>query len=105
MFILSKIPKAALPLFVGCALCVAGRAQGGDERAPILQAAVDTAAKETCAEFTSPALKADQLAVTVIDLRGPAPVAANYRGDVRFYPASVIKLFYLAATHRWLEDG
>lgn len=66
---------------------------------------VRRAAEETCAEFASPALKPDQLAVTVIDLRGAAPVAANYRGDARFYPASVIKLFYLAATHRWLEDG
>lgn len=63
------------------------------------------AVEETRAEFTSPALKPEQLAVTVIDLRGPTPVKADYRGDERFYPASVIKLFYLAATHRWLEDG
>lgn len=66
---------------------------------------VRRAAEETQAEFTNPALKPEQLAVTVIDLRGPAPVRAHYRGDERFYPASVIKLFYLAATHRWLEDG
>ena len=66
---------------------------------------VRRAAEETQAEFTNPALKPEQLAVTVIDLRGPALVRAHYRGDERFYPASVIKLFYLAATHRWLEDG
>lgn len=66
---------------------------------------VRRAAEETQAEFTSPALKPEQLAVTVIDLRGPASVWAHYRGDERFYPASVIKLFYLAAVHRWLEDG
>jgi beta-lactamase class A len=66
---------------------------------------VRRAAEETQAEFTSPALKADQLAVTVIDLRGATPMTASYRGDARFYPASVIKLFFLAATHRWLEDG
>lgn len=66
---------------------------------------VRRAAEETQAEFANPALKPEQLAVTVIDLRGPAPVPAHYRGDERFYPASVIKLFYLAATHRWLEDG
>jgi beta-lactamase class A len=70
-----------------------------------LQAVVDTAAKETCAEFTAPALKPDQLGVTVIDLRGPAPVRASYRGGERFYPASVIKLFFLAYTHRLMEDG
>lgn len=66
---------------------------------------VRRAAEETQAEFASPALKPEQLAVTVIDLRGATPVRAHYRGDERFYPASVIKLFYLAATHRWLEDG
>lgn len=66
---------------------------------------VRRAAEETQAGFTNPALKPEQLAVTVIDLRGAAPVQAHYRGDERFYPASVIKLFYLAATHRWLEDG
>ena len=70
-----------------------------------LQDAVDRAAADTRAEFASPALTPDQLAVTVLDLRGTAPVRAHYRGDERFYPASVIKLFYLAATHRWLEDG
>lgn len=66
---------------------------------------VRRAAEETQAEFANPALKSEQLAATVIDLRGPAPVQAHYRGDERFYPASVIKLFFLAATHRWLEDG
>jgi beta-lactamase class A len=30
---------------------------------------------------------------------------ASYRGDERIYPASVIKMFYLVAAHRWLEDG
>jgi beta-lactamase class A len=69
-----------------------------------LDDAVRRAAEETQAGFTNPALKPEQLAVTVIDLRGAAPVRAHYRGDERFYPASVIKLFYLAATHRWLED-
>lgn len=66
---------------------------------------VRRAAEETQAGFTNPALRPGQLAVTVIDLRGAAPGQAHYRGDERFYPASVIKLFYLAATHRWLEDG
>jgi hypothetical protein len=29
---------------------------------------------------------------------------AHHRGDVPIYPASVVKMFYLAATHQWLED-
>lgn len=70
-----------------------------------LQEAVDRSVAEALAEFKAPALKPEQLAVTVLDLRGAAPERAHYRGDERFYPASVIKLFYLAAAHRWLEDG
>ena len=70
-----------------------------------LQTLLDRAVAETHAEFTAPALKPEQLAVTVIDLRGAAPERAQHRGEARFYPASVIKLFYLAAAHRWLEAG
>ena len=29
---------------------------------------------------------------------------ASFRGHERVYPASVVKLFYLVAVHRWLED-
>ena len=29
----------------------------------------------------------------------------SYRGCERFYPASVVKLFYLVAIHEWLEGG
>lgn len=105
MFILSKIPKVALSLVAGCTLGAAAYAQGLVEGTSVLQAAVDRAAKETCAEFTSPALKPDQLGITVIDLRGPAPVTASYRGAERFYPASVIKLYFLAYCHRLMEDG
>lgn len=70
-----------------------------------LQRVVDLAVADTRAEFTAPELKADQLAVTVVDLRGPAPVRASYRGDARIYPASVIKLFFAAYAHRLMEDG
>jgi beta-lactamase class A len=31
-------------------------------------------------------------------------VTASFRGNERVYPASVVKLFYLVAAHRWLED-
>lgn len=86
-------------LFLGGALL------GNATASTPLQSAVDRAVTETRAEFTGPVLKPEQLAVTVIDLRGTTPVQADYRGGARFYPASVIKLFYLAATHRWLEDG
>lgn len=35
-----------------------------------------------------------------------APVrGAGHRADVPIYPASVVKLFYMAAVEQWLEDG
>ena len=77
----------------------------GLARAQSLQAAVDRAVQETCAEFKAPALRPEQLGVTVLDLRGSAPVRADYRGGERFYPASVIKLFFLAYAHRLMEAG
>ncbi len=58
------------------------------------------------ARFPQPELRADQLAITLIDLSDPArPVRASVRGDVPIYPASVVKLFFLVAAHRWMEDG
>jgi beta-lactamase class A len=70
-----------------------------------LQALVDKAARETLAKFADKKLEEKQLSITLIDLRDPAkPVTASFRGNERVYPASVVKLFYLAATHRFLED-
>ncbi|HEY0159155.1 MAG TPA: serine hydrolase [Thermoanaerobaculia bacterium] len=44
-----------------------------------------------------PKLKADDLAITVIDVTKPALLArGDYHGDVPFYPASVIKLFFMS---------
>jgi hypothetical protein len=73
---------------------------------PPLQSLVDRAAHGALARFRAENLQPDQLALTLLDLRDPAaPVRASYRGGVPIYPASVVKLFYLAAAHRWLEDG
>lgn len=94
---------AALLLAAGLVTVSAFSASAADAGA--LQAVVDRAVAETRAEFTSPELKPDQLAVTVVDLRGPAPVWAGYRADARHYPASVIKLFFAAYAHRRMEDG
>src|SRR6188474_533768 len=70
-----------------------------------LQSLVDKAARETIAKFAEQKLEEKQLSITLIDLRDPAhPVTASFRGNERIYPASVVKLFYLAAAHRWLED-
>jgi beta-lactamase class A len=70
-----------------------------------LQSLVDEAARKTLEKFADKKLDEKQLSITLIDLRDPEhPVTASFRGNERIYPASVVKLFYLAAAHRWLED-
>ena len=72
---------------------------------PSLQALVDRAAKTTLDRFADKKLQESELSITLIDLRDPKrPVTASFHGNERIYPASVVKLFYLVATHRWLED-
>lgn len=71
-----------------------------------LQKIVDTAAQKTLEQFTDKKLLTNELAITVIDLRDAAkPTRGSFRGDEQIYPASVIKMFYLVAAHRWMEDG
>ncbi len=79
---------------------------------------------ETFAEFADKKLQPSDLAISLIDLtnlsdlgnqtntNGKSDIrvktnleaAADYRGEESIYPASVVKLFYLVATHQWLED-
>jgi len=103
----AKLGRAAAICFAGS--LVASAAEPGAWKpgtSVALQALVDRTVAETRAEFSAPALKPEQLAVTVVDLRGPAaPVLASHRGDEQYYPASVIKLCFLAYAHRLMEDG
>jgi len=70
-----------------------------------LQLLVDRAAKTTLEKFAERKLEEKQLSITLVDLTGPAhPRTASFRGNERVYPASVVKLFYLVAAHRWLDD-
>jgi hypothetical protein len=74
-------------------------------QARTLQSLVDEAATKTLAKFADKKLEEKQLSITLIDLRDPEhPAKASFRGNERIYPASVVKLFYLVAAHRWLED-
>lgn len=75
-------------------------------QSPELQALVDKAAQEALKKFESKGFKSENLSVTLIDLSAKPPYnVASYRGDVQIYPASVVKMFYLAAVHQWLEEG
>ncbi len=82
-----------------------GIAQQGPNPQNSLQDLVNRAAKTTIDRFADKKLEEKHLSITLIDMRDPAhPVTASFRGNERIYPASVVKLFYLVATHRWLED-
>ncbi|HEX3102134.1 MAG TPA: serine hydrolase [Pyrinomonadaceae bacterium] len=78
-------------------------------KAPVIEAAADlqnvlnNAVSEVVA---AKGLKPEEVAATLIDLRDPVKFEmAEVRGGQRIYPASVVKLFYLAALQRQLEDG
>ncbi len=61
-----------------------------------LAARVNRAAEASLKEF--PRLGASNLALSVIDLSVPeTPVRADYHGDMSFYPASLVKLFFMVA--------
>jgi len=64
-----------------------------------LGAKLNRAAEASLRDF--PRLTADNLALSVIDLTKPdAPIRADYHGDASFYPASLIKLFFMVETYR-----
>lgn len=69
-----------------------------------LQALVSVAVRDVLADTNN--LKPDELAVTLIDLRDSSKfMMAEVRGQERIYPASVVKMFYMSALERQLEDG
>jgi beta-lactamase class A len=64
-----------------------------------LAAKLTRAAEASLKDF--PRLTADNLALSVIDLSKPdAPIRADYHGDAPFYPASLVKLFFMLETYR-----
>jgi beta-lactamase class A len=99
-------------IFVCCVTAPAQDRAGTDAARPAnataprtLQELVDEGARTALDKFKEKGLKAENLSITLIDLRDPRhPARASFRGNERIYPASVVKLFYLAAAHRSLED-
>ena len=90
--------KIAKTLFILLAITTSIHAQS-------LQDLVDRAAKTTLDRFADKKLQESELSITLIDLRdAKRPGTASFHGNERIYPASVVKLFYLVAAHRWLED-
>ena len=56
-------------------------------------------------EITASRFKPNEIAATLIDLHDPRNLRwANVNGEQALYPASVVKMFYMVALHRQLED-
>ena len=80
-------------------------------KAPILTVSSDlkgivaTAVGNVFESFREKGFKNTDIAATLIDLRDPTDWKwADYRGEEKIYPASVVKMFYMAALERQLED-
>lgn len=64
-----------------------------------LSTALTRAAEKTLKDF--PKLTADNLALSVVDLTRPDKIVrADYHGDAPFYPASLVKLFFMVEAYR-----
>jgi len=71
-----------------------------------LQSILNTSIGEALNSYPSGGFKADDIAATLIDLRKPEDLRwASLSGERPIYPASVVKMFYMAALERQLEDG
>ncbi|HEV3484277.1 MAG TPA: hypothetical protein VG106_02645, partial [Vicinamibacterales bacterium] len=62
---------------------------------PRISTKLEMAAQATLKAY--PKLKADDLAIALVDVTNPSIIGrGDYHGDAPFYPASVIKLFFMA---------
>ena len=76
------------------------------ENSPELQTLLSRAVGEMLDSYPSRGFKSDDISATLIDLRDASNLRrADFRGDAQIYPASVVKMFYMAALERQLEDG
>src|SRR5438105_7236145 len=106
-FVLSSIMIAALSILAASTIAQQRDSLAAVDysRAASLQELVNQAAHTALTKFADKKLTESQLSIALIDLRDlQHPAMASFRGNERVYPASVVKLFYLVAVHRWLED-
>ncbi len=73
------------------------------ERSAKLQAILSSAVSDV---MTAHKIMPEEIGATLIDLRDPNRLqTAEVNGEKRLYTASVVKMFYMAALERQLEDG
>jgi len=66
---------------------------------------VASIAKETVREFADKGLTEEGISITLIELSPRALSSGSSRGDVSYYPASVVKTFYVAYYESLKEAG
>ncbi len=76
---------------------------------PALDQALAKIAAETVAAFAEKGLAEEGLSIAVIDMTGPVPggsfPAGAWRGDVSYYPCSVVKICYLSYYEARRQSG
>ena len=76
------------------------------ERSAALQSLLQSAVDDALEKFRDKNLKPEELAATVIDLRDANNLKmADFRGEEKIYPASVVKMFYMVALFQQVEEG
>jgi beta-lactamase class A len=71
-----------------------------------LQSLLNSAVGDVLASYPTGTFSDKDIAATLIDLRNPKMLAwADFRGEQKIYPASVVKMLYMTALERQLEDG
>lgn len=73
-----------------------------------MQKLVDFTVPAVLVKFAPTGLRDDELALTLLKLDDETKSqsdAGQHHGGSHMYPASVIKMFYLVAAHRWMEDN
>lgn len=111
---------AALVAVAAIVFSTVGRAQAPEKEIvkrkgytpPVLTASaelkrlVDGAVSVAVKRFSEEGLKAEDIAVTVIDMRDRDRLLwAEHRGETAIYPASVVKMFYMVTLHQQIADG
>ena len=66
---------------------------------------LSSVAREVVAEFASNGLTEEGISISVMELSGPSPASGSFRGSVPYYPASVVKAFFLAYYEAQKEKG
>jgi beta-lactamase class A len=120
---MNRLPKAVVSAFIIFCFCLSGAfAQKRPKTKEIsvpkdyrtlqfrdsaeLQSMLHAAVGDVLRDHAAKGFKSEEIAATLFDLRDPNNIArANVAGDRRVYPASVVKMFYLAAISRQIDEG